>query len=90
MNSWRISITRVDGSTDEYGITPKTFVAFERHFKIGLANAFANDQKMEHLYWLAWDSERTAGKVVPLFDKWLEDIAAVDVVVDSAPLDETA
>ena len=90
MNAWRISVKKTDGSVSEYDITPKTFVAFERYFKVGLANAFSNDQKMEHLYWLAWDSERVAGQVVPLFDKWLESVVSVDIVVDNAPLDETA
>jgi hypothetical protein len=90
MTDWRITVTKTDGVTAEYTITPRTVVAFERHFKVGLAAAFTNDQKMEHLYWLAWDAERIAGNVVPLFDKWLESIASVDLAVENVPLDETA
>jgi hypothetical protein len=45
---------------------------------------------MEHLYWLGWDAERVAGKVVPLFDRWLEDVVSVDIDLESAPLGETA
>lgn len=90
MNAWRISVTKTGGQTTDYTVTPRTIVAFERYFKVGLAAAFANEQKMEHAYWLAWDAERVAGHVVPLFDKWLEDVIAVNIAVDPAPLDETA
>lgn len=90
MGGWRISVTKDDGTVSEYTVTPRTVVAFERYFKVGLAAAFSNDQKMEHLYWLAWDSERVAGNVVPVFDKWLETVASVDLAADVNPLDETA
>lgn len=90
MGNWRIKVTKTDGASDEYVITPRTVVAFERHFKVGLAAAFTNEQKMEHLYWLAWDSERVSGSVVPLFDKWLETVSTVELTVDAGPLDETA
>lgn len=90
MTKWRIKVTKTDGSIGDYEVTPRTVVAFERFFKTGLAAAFSNDQKMEHLYWLAWDAERVAGHVVPLFDKWLETIVAVDLADDVAPLDGTA
>lgn len=90
MTAWRITVTKTDGTQTDYQITPRTVVAFERFFKVGLAAAFTNDQKMEHLYWLAWDAERIAGNIVPLFDKWLESVAAVDMAADVNPLDGTA
>lgn len=90
MNGWRIKVVKTDSTELEVTITPRTVVAFERHFKTGLAAAFTNEQKMEHLYWLAWDAERMSGNVVPLFDKWLENIVSVELLVESAPLDETA
>jgi hypothetical protein len=90
MTAWRIAVVKTDGTTTEYQITPRTVVAFERFFKVGLAAAFTNDQKMEHLYWLAWDAERIAGSVVPLFDKWLETVVSVEMAADVNPLDGTA
>ena len=89
MTKWRIKVSRTDGTVGEFDVTPRTVVAFERFFKTGLAAAFSNDQKMEHLYWLAWDSERLSGNVVPVFDKWLETIVSVDLADDAAPLDKT-
>jgi hypothetical protein len=90
MKTWRITVKKQDGNPETYNVTPRTIVAFERHFKVGLASAFANEQKMEHLYWLGWDAERVAGKVVPLFDRWLEEVETVDIDLDTAPLGETA
>lgn len=90
MKLWRITVSKEGENPETYTVTPRTIVAFERHFKVGLASAFANEQKMEHLYWLGWDAERVAGKVVPLFDRWLENVISVDIDLDSAPLGETA
>jgi len=91
MNAWRISVSKTDGSTNEYPVTPRTIVAFERHFKIGLAAAFSNERelKMEYAYWIAWDAERLSGAVVPLFDKWLEEVVDVQIGSDATPLDVT-
>jgi hypothetical protein len=90
MKNWRITVTKTDGTSSEFEITPRTVVAFERYFKTGLGNAFTNDQKLEHLYWLAWDAERISGNVVAVFDKWLETVSSVDMVVDASPLGEKA
>lgn len=90
MRAWRLQITKTDGATAEYTITPRTIVAFERHFKVGLAAAFQNEQKMEHLYWLGWDAERLAGNTVPVFETWLESVSAVDLAVEAGFLDATA
>ena len=90
MRNWRIKVSKTDGSSGEYAVTPRTIVAFERHFKTGLAAAFANEQKLEHIYWLGWDAERLAGNVVPTFDQWLDKIETVELAVESNPLAETA
>jgi len=92
MNSWRIEVTKTDGRNYDYAVTPRTIVAFERYFKIGLSAAFANEKelRMEYAYWIAWDAERVAGNVVPLFDKWLEEVVSVQIGSDAAPLEGTA
>lgn len=86
---WEVTITRSDQTSDTYPIRPKTIVAFERHFKVGLSQAFVKDQKSEHLYWLAWECERTSGVAVKPFDTWLDGIDMVDMKTVSSPLDET-
>ena len=86
---WKVTIVRDDQTTDMFTVRPKTIVAFERHFKVGLAQAFSRDQKQEHVYWLGWESERAAGNVVKPFDQWLDTLVSVGIEVDSVPLDET-
>ena len=86
---WKVTIVRDDQTTDTFTVRPKTIVAFERHFKTGLSQAFVKEQKSEHLYWLAWESERATGNVVKPFDQWLDTLVSVGIEVDSVPLDET-
>lgn len=90
MKTWRITVTKQGENPETYTVTPRTIVAFERHFKVGLASAFVNEQKMEHLYWLGWDAERVSGKVVALFDRWLEDVISVEIDMETGPLGVTA
>lgn len=79
MISWNIKVTRTDGTVDTFPVTPRVIVAFERQFKTGLANAFANEQKLEHIYWLAWEAERVSGRLVKMFDDYLDTIASVEL-----------
>lgn len=90
MISARAKITKTDGSVASHPVTPKVIVEFERHFKVGLQAAFLNEQHMEHTFWLGWKAEHLAGVVVKPFDSWLDDVAAVELVDESAPLDATA
>jgi hypothetical protein len=76
----------LDGTPNEYPISPKVQVAFEREWKVGLPKAFSNDQKMEHLYWLGWKAQQSSGAVVKPFDGWLESVDSVEIVEDESPL----
>lgn len=78
MIKMELAIEFVDGTTRDIAVRPITQVAFERHWKIGLAS-IGEDTHVEHLYWLAWDSLRKSGDRPPEFDPWLETVAAVDV-----------
>lgn len=80
MLGWRMTVTKTDGTEAEYHIGPTIITAFERQFKTGLPKAFANDQKLEHLFWLAWDSERRSGTTVPPFgDDYLDTLQDVQI-----------
>ncbi|MCU1494809.1 MAG: hypothetical protein JWO62_2573 [Acidimicrobiaceae bacterium] len=85
----KLTVERIDGSKDTYPVLAKTKIAFERHFGVGIGT-LGESKRTEHVYWLAWDAEHTAGKVVKLFDDWANDIADVDVDEESAPLDAAA
>ena len=76
-----VSVERRDGSREDFPVLPPNIIAFERHAKIGLANAFGGgDAKFEHIYYLAWLAEKDSGNVVKVFDEWLKGIVDVDVV----------
>ena len=75
-----------NGETNEYAVGPKVQVAFEREWKTGMPKALTNDQRMEHLYWLAWKAQQASGAVVKPFDSWLEGVEAVEVVEGESPL----
>lgn len=78
---------RSGGDEKTYVVGPKVQVAFEREFKVGMPVAFQRDQKVEHLYWIAWKAAQSAGEVVKPFDGWLETVEMVEIAeVDSGPL----
>lgn len=90
MISLSLRVTTTNG-TNDYQVGPKVQVAFEREFKVGLPKAFAADQKMEHLYWLAWKCAeqvaKSGGPAVKPFDGWLDTVESVEVIgVDDDPL----
>jgi uncharacterized NAD(P)/FAD-binding protein YdhS len=71
---------------DEYPITPRVVVAFEREFQTGLGRAFQSEQKAEHMFWLAWK----ASKDTRDFNSWLDGLIDVEIVEGrERPLPET-
>ena len=58
---------------------PATQVAFEREHGVGIAT-IATEQKITHMYWLAWHAAKTDVG----FDDWLDTIDAIEIEVDTA------
>jgi hypothetical protein len=80
-----LRVVTSDGES-EVPVTPRVVVMFEREFQTGLGRAFQNDQKAEHVYWLAWKA--TGSKKA--FDSWLDDVMDVEIVQgEELPLSET-
>lgn len=71
---------KIDGETNTYPVTPKVIVAFENQFKIGFIQGLSQNQKMEHIYWIGWESSRSAGVVVKPFSQWLDTLQGVRLV----------
>lgn len=81
MSAFTISVTMEgEDQPTSFQVKPRTVLAFERHFKIGMNKAFQVDQKLEHIYWLGWDAMRSAGNVVKPFETWLESVEDVRIV----------
>ena len=86
MISMTLRVTTEDTSGD-FTVGPKTQVAFEREWKVGLPKAFGDQQRMEYVYWLAWKAMQDSGVVVKPFDGWLATVQQVEMIgVDDAPL----
>jgi hypothetical protein len=85
MISLTLRVTTGDGG-GEYEVGPKVQVAFEREWKVGMPKAFQTEQRMEHMYWLAWKAQQSSGVVVKPFDGWLDTVEKVEVVEGESPL----
>lgn len=84
----RLVVEHTDGSQNTLNVLPKTLVAFERQFKVGIGS-LSTDPRMEYIYWLAWDAEKTSGAIVKPFDGWLDDVVSVESEEDADPLEAT-
>jgi ribulose bisphosphate carboxylase small subunit len=90
MMGLKLAVVTTAGELGEFTVTPKVQVEFERHFKIGVGKAFQQEQRVEHMYWLAWKAVHAAGHSVKPFDSWLDEVVDVQIVEEkSVPLDGT-
>jgi ribulose bisphosphate carboxylase small subunit len=85
MISMTLRVTTENG-TGEYQVGPKVQVAFEREWKVGLPKAFGDQQRLEHLYWLAWKAVESSGEVVKPFESWLDSVKTVEMAGQDGPL----
>lgn len=82
----KLKVTRVDGTVNEYEITPIIEYAFEQYAKKGFHRALIEDQKQSDIYWLCWESIRRSGETVkPYGEAFIETLRNVEVL-DSDPL----
>jgi hypothetical protein len=83
MDGLQIKVKTTDGDESLYPLRPKALVAFEQKFGKGFAKLLSEDQKLEHIYFLAWNAMRGAGKVVkPWGETFLDTLDSVELVVD--------
>ncbi len=86
-----LTVETLDGETWEAKANFNTLINFEKRFKTSVFKALqADGLHLEHLAWLAWESSRSAGRVVPTFEKFCETLGSVTGSDDTAPLPETA
>jgi hypothetical protein len=83
MDGLSLKIKTNDGVDSVFSLRPRTIVAFEQKFGKGLAKLFSEDQKMEHIYFLAWQSLKDNGRVVkPFGPEFLDTLESVEMVSD--------
>ena len=82
----KLKVTRVDGTVNEYEITPVSEYAFENHAKMGFHKCIVELQRQTDIYWICWEAIRRSGEtVLPFGEAFIETLASVDVV-ESTPL----
>ena len=83
MDGLKVKVTTTDGQSESYSLRPKTLVAFENKYSKGFAKLLTEDQKLEHIYFLAWGAMKDAGKAVkPFGDAFLETLESVELETD--------
>jgi hypothetical protein len=83
MDGLFIKVKLVGGEENTYALRPKTIVAFENKFNKGFGKLLGEDQKIEHIYWLAWKSLQEAGVVVkPFGDGFLDTLEKAELSSD--------
>lgn len=83
MDGLQIKIKTNDGVEGLYSLRPRSIVAFEQKFGKGFSKLLSEDQKLEHIYFLAWSALKDSGKVVkPWGDGFLDTLDSVELVVD--------
>lgn len=72
-----LTVVYADGRKVDVVAGPSVQVAFENHHNVGIA-AIATEQKVSHIYWLAWKASKPSVE----FDEWLDSLDSVEVEVE--------
>ena len=84
MDGLSIKVKTTDGLETSYKLTPRVIVAFEQQFGKGLPRLLGEEQRIEHIYWLAWKSMQVNGVIVkPFGPEFLDTILSAEL--DSDP-----
>ena len=85
MDGLAVKVKTIDGNEVSYKLTPRIIVAFEQQFGAGMPKLLGEQQKVEHIYWLAWKAMQTNGVVVKLFGpEFLDSIVSAELDADSS------
>ena len=85
MDGLAIKVKTTDGVEASYKLTPRVIVGFEQQYGAGMPKLLGEQQKIEHIYWLAWKSMQIAGIVVkPWGPDFLDTIISAELDADDS------
>jgi hypothetical protein len=85
MDGLAVKIKTTDGVEVSYKLTPRIIVAFEQQFGAGMPKLLGEQQKVEHIYWIAWKALQVNGHVVKLFGpEFLDSLISAELDADSS------
>ncbi len=73
-----LTVSYTNGDTKNATIKARDIIAFEREFGTGFAKA-VKEERLEHMYWLAWFSLNRTGEDARIFDEFLDAVDEVDI-----------
>ena len=83
MDGLKIKVKTTDGLEATYSLRPRIIVDFETKYQKGLGKLIADEQKLEHIYYLGWATLKSNGIVVkPFGSEFLDTIQSVELVTD--------
>ncbi len=85
MDGLSIKVKTTEGVEASYKLTPRVIVAFEQQYGKGMPKLLAEEQKIEHVFWLAWKSMQTNGVIVkPWGPDFLDTIVSAELDSDAS------
>jgi hypothetical protein len=85
MDGLAIKVKTTDGVEASYKLTPRVIVGFEQQYGKGMPKLLGEEQKIEHIYWLAWKCMGAAGLVVkPWGPDFLDTIISAELDADAS------
>lgn len=83
MDGLKVKVKLTDGFEDAFSLRPRIIVEFEQKYGKGLAKLIGEEQRLEHIYYLAWLALRANGKVVkPFGNDFLDTLDSVTLTTD--------
>ena len=85
MDGLAVIVKTTDGVNTSYKLTPRIIVAFEQQFGKGMPKLLGDDQKVEHIYWLAWKALQLNGMNPKVFGpEFLDTIVSAELDADAS------
>ena len=85
MDGLAIKVKQVNADEVKYKLTPRIIVAFEQQFGKGMPKLLAEEQKIEHVFWLAWKALQTNGVIVkPWGPEFLDSLEKAELDADGS------
>lgn len=78
MSAINLQIEFVDGTTADVSAVAIDQIKFESHFDISLSK-IADQAKLTHIYWLAWQVQTRLNETKLDFEAWAETVDSVGV-----------
>lgn len=85
MDGLSVKVKTTEGVEASYKLTPRVIVAFEQQYGKGLPKLLGEEQKIEHVFWLAWKSMQVSGVVVkPWGPEFLDTLVTAELESDAS------